>query len=111
MFSCDVLTTAGQTRITVRGVLDLASANRLWQVLRPHLTSGAQVLLICSEISSIDAMGLGILGLARERAEEYGATLTLATPSPALREALDMGGVADKFATIADPAAPLGHEP
>jgi anti-anti-sigma factor len=86
----------GDRLVTVRGELDLAAAEQLWQSLEPLLLPGVLVVVDGTDLSFLDSSGLRVLLQAHKRAETEGAVLRLIAPQPAVLRVLDLAG-ADKY--------------
>jgi len=86
---------AGARVVTVRGELDLAAAERLWEQLEPLLIPGALVVFEGTQMTFLDSSGLRVLLQAHKRAESEGATFRVVAPQAAARRVLQLAG-ADK---------------
>jgi anti-anti-sigma factor len=82
----------GRTVVTVRGELDLATADRLWVELEPLLVPRSLVVLDGSGISFLDSSGLRVLLQAGKRAATDGAIFRLVAPQPAVQRVLELAG-------------------
>jgi anti-sigma B factor antagonist len=94
----------GGRLVTVRGELDLAAADQLWERLEPLLLPGALVVLDGTQMTFLDSSGLRILLQAHKRAESDGARFRIVTPQPAVQRVLDLAG-ADKYLQVRDDVA------
>lgn len=92
----------GRRVLTVRGELDLATADHLWAMLEPLITPGVLLVLDAAELTFLDSSGLRILLLAGTKASASGATLRLAAPQPAVRRVLELTGVGGHLETTPD---------
>jgi anti-anti-sigma factor len=92
---------SGQGRyvVTVRGELDLATADRLWAELEPLLAPETVVVLDGTEISFLDSSGLRVLLQAGNRATSGGAAFRLVAPQQAVQRVLDLAGTGDHLQT------------
>jgi stage II sporulation protein AA (anti-sigma F factor antagonist) len=81
------------------GELDFDQADEVRDSLaRTAAESGCRYLRVdVSDLGFIDSYGLGALVSARNSAAAKGVTLTLAEPSPPVRKALEVTGLADVF--------------
>ena len=89
----------GRTVVTVRGELDLATADRLWIELEPLLGLHGVVVLDGSGISFLDSSGLRVLLQAGKRAAADGATFRLVAPQPAVQRVLELSGASGHLET------------
>ncbi|MDQ0584297.1 STAS domain-containing protein [Streptomyces rishiriensis] len=84
----------GSFLLTVTGVLDHHTADRLTDALRPVLRAEAPtVLLDLSGVSFLDSTGLTRLLIASRAAGSAGGRLLLVTPSPPVRHMLEITGI------------------
>lgn len=83
---------AGRVVVTVRGELDLATADRLWTELEPLLHPQSVVVLDGAEITFMDSSGLRVLLQAGKRAAADGAAFRLVAPQPAVQRVLELAG-------------------
>lgn len=98
---------SGDWLVTVRGELDLAAAQRLWETLEPLLLPGVLVVLDGTAMTFLDSSGLRVLLQAHKRAESDGAVFRVIAPAPAVLRVLDLAG-ADKYLQLrVDVAAAL----
>jgi anti-sigma B factor antagonist len=98
---------SGDRLVTVRGELDLAAAQRLWESLEPLLLPGVLVVLDGTAMTFLDSSGLRVLLQAHKRAESDGAVFRIVAPEAAVQRVLDLAG-ADKYLRMrADVAAAL----
>ncbi|MDN3266141.1 STAS domain-containing protein [Streptomyces sp. MA15] len=85
---------AGHHLVTVRGALDLHTAHRLADVLRPlTLTDGHTVLLELSGVTFLDSTGLTCLIAAYRTARTAGTRIVLIAPSRPVHRMLTLTGV------------------
>lgn len=80
----------GTTVVSVRGEVDLVSADQLRRVLDEALQDSARVTLDLTELTFIDSSGLSALVEAHRKARDAGGTFTLRHPTPMLRRLLDI---------------------
>ena len=97
----------GRTVVTVRGELDLATADRLWVELEPVLVSRDVVVLDGSGISFLDSSGLRVLLQAGKRAASDGTIFRLVAPQAAVQRVLELAGAGGHLATRETVAAAL----
>lgn len=92
---------SGQDRyvVTVRGELDLATADRLWTELEPLLEPKAVVVLDGTGITFLDSSGLRVLLQAGNRASAGGAAFRLVAPQPAVQRVLELAGTGSHLQT------------
>lgn len=92
---------SGRSRyvVTVRGELDLATADRLWIELEPLLAPESVVVLDGTEITFLDSSGLRVLLQAGNRATSGGAAFRLVAPQQAVQRVLDLAGTGDHLQT------------
>lgn len=80
--------------VTVRGELDLAAADQLWETLEPLLLPGVLVVLDGTEMTFLDSSGLRVLLQAHKRGESEGAVFRIVAPQQAVQRVLDLAGAA-----------------
>jgi anti-sigma B factor antagonist len=97
----------GRTVVTVRGELDLATADRLWLELEPLLLPRTVVVLDGSGITFLDSSGLRVLLQAGKRAAADGAAFRLVAPQLAVQRVLEIAGTAGHLETRQSVAAAL----
>ncbi len=81
--------------VTVRGELDLATADQLWKQLEPLLLPDAVVVLDGTGITFLDSSGLRVLLQAGNRAAAAGGAFRMVAPQPAVKRVLDLAGTGD----------------
>lgn len=82
----------GGTVLTVRGELDLATADGLWRELEPLLLPHTVVVLDGTGITFLDSSGLRVLLQAGKRAATDGAAFRLVAPQAAVQRVLELAG-------------------
>lgn len=96
-FEIDVAAGAGLTTVSVRGELDIATAERLEAVLSPLGAEGAPVVVELSECVFVDSTGLRAIlsgaGPLPEGGGFGGRRLAVAAPSAAVRRVFDISGI------------------
>lgn len=97
----------GRYVVTVRGELDLATADRLWTELEPLLAPESVVVLDATDITFLDSSGLRVLLQAGNRATTGGAAFRLVAPQQAVQRVLDLAGTGDHLQTRDSVAAAL----
>lgn len=97
----------GRTVVTVRGELDLATADRLWLELEPLLQPRTVVVLDGSGITFLDSSGLRVLLQAGKRAAADGAAFRLVAPQPAVQRVLEIAGTGGHLDTRQSVSAAL----
>ncbi|MBS2962896.1 STAS domain-containing protein [Actinocrinis puniceicyclus] len=93
--------------VTVRGELDLAAADQLWETIEPLLAPDALVVLDGTEMTFLDSSGLRVLLQAHKRAQADGALFRVVAPQQAVQRVLDLAGAAGHLAMRDDLAAAL----
>jgi anti-anti-sigma factor len=91
----------GDRLVTVRGELDLAATEQLWESLEPQLLPGVLVVLDGTDMTFLDSSGLRVLLQARKRAESDGAVFRVIAPQPAVQRVLNLAG-ADRYLQLRD---------
>lgn len=89
----------GDRVVTVRGELDLAAADRLWQTIEPLLRPGALVVLDGTDMTFLDSSGLRVLLQAHKRAASDGAVFRVVAPQAPVRRVLELAG-ADAYLKV-----------
>jgi anti-sigma B factor antagonist len=97
----------GDRVVTVRGELDLAAADRLWETIEPLLLPGVLVVLDGTDLTFLDSSGLRILLQAHKRAESDGAVFRLIAPQLPVQRVLNLAGADNYLQLRADVAAAL----
>jgi anti-sigma B factor antagonist len=87
-FSTELAQTGDATVIYVRGEIDLATCERLRDVIEPHLGPRQSVVLDLSGVEFVDSSGLRVLEQARGTLTADGGSLILRNPSEAARRLL-----------------------
>ena len=100
-FSTEVNATDEATVIFVRGEIDMATAERLRDVIEPHMGPEQTIVLDLSEVEYMDSSCLNVLVQARGRLTEDGGSLVLRNPSSAAHLVLTVGGANDLLETDA----------
>ena len=110
----------GLAIVGLRGALDTGAAPALRERLTGELRRGPALLVLdLSHVSSCDVVGLAVLIGAQRRARQFGLSVRLATPSPAVAHALRSTGLERSFTICQDPSGapvsgldgPAGHAP
>ena len=83
----------GHVIITVAGEIDIATAPRLRDRLAPLAAGGRPVIADLTEVTFIDAAGLGVLAGAAGKAAASGASLHVVTARPRVRRAFTVTGL------------------
>lgn len=84
--------------VSVRGELDLATAERFWEFLYAVIdTHGPDVVVDLSDLAFCDAHGLSAFVRAANRAEAAGGRLTLVAPRPLVARVLRITGLDRRF--------------
>jgi anti-sigma B factor antagonist len=93
----------GWTVVTVRGVVDVAAAPDLRQILQEVQFSGStRVLVDLTDVELIDSFGLGVLVGARKRAVSHDGELALVVTNPRLLHVLELTGLDTTLRVVAD---------
>ena len=87
-FSTEVVETDGATVIHVRGEIDMATCERLRDVIEAHLGPRQSIVLDLSGVEFMDSQCLRVLEQARGRLTADGGSLVLRNPSEAARRLL-----------------------
>src|SRR5579859_5132796 len=90
---------SGDRLVTVRGELDLAAAQQLWESLEPLLLPGVLVVLDGTEMTFLDSSGLRVLLQAHKRAETDGAVFRVVVPQSPVQRVLSLAG-ADAYLQV-----------
>lgn len=80
----------GRAVVSVRGDVDLATADRLRDALEQALALSNRLQVDVTEMTFIDSTGLSALVWGHRQAAEAGGALTLRGPSPMLRRLLEL---------------------
>ena len=105
-FSTEVNATDAATIISVRGEIDIATAERLRDAIEPHMGPSQTIILDLSGVEFMDSSCLHVLILARTTLTADGGSLILRNPSAAAHRVLTVGGANDLLETDAQ-----DHEP
>lgn len=99
MVSYEPVDADGQILAALSGELDLDGADRVRDSLAraAGLPQCRRLQVDVSELTFIDSYALGALVSARNTAAGAGAALTLVNPSPPVRKAIQVTGLADVF--------------
>jgi anti-sigma B factor antagonist len=85
----------GWTVVRVRGVVDVAAAPRLREVLQAAQFSGSvRVVVDLTEVELLDSFGLGVLVGARKRAVSHDGELAVVVTNPRLQHVFELTGLA-----------------
>jgi anti-anti-sigma factor len=96
-FSIEVVVLEFETRVTLRGEIDLTVREEISRVLEDAATGGRRVVLDMSGVSFLDSTGIG----AFARAAASGSEVLVVNPQPAVRRALEVSGI-DHVVRIVD---------
>jgi anti-anti-sigma factor len=91
-FSTEVTEVDGATVIHVRGEIDMATCERLRDVIEPHLGPRQTIVLDLSGVQFMDSSCLHLLESARGTLTADGGSLILRNPSEAARRLLTAAG-------------------
>jgi anti-sigma B factor antagonist len=98
----------GWTVVTVRGVVDVASAPALRQVLQEAQFAGStRVLVDLDEVELLDSFGLGVLVGAHKRARTHDGELAVLVTRERLRHLFEVSGLDATLHLVADPGEVL----
>jgi anti-anti-sigma factor len=89
----------GQTTVTVRGEVDLATAGALWETLQKAAVAGTTLVVDLSGTRFIDSSGLDLLLRARRNLATMGSTIVLRSPHQGVLKVLQVSGL-DRIFTI-----------
>ena len=81
--------------IVVRGVIDIATAERLRDAIEPHFGPRQMIVLDLSGVEFMDSASLHVLEQARGTLTADGGSLMLRNPSRAARLLLSVAGIND----------------
>jgi stage II sporulation protein AA (anti-sigma F factor antagonist) len=81
------------TVVAATGEIDLATAETLWDELRPRLTPASALALDCTGITFIDSMGLQVLMRAHRYAAEQQASFALVGANVYVNRVLELAGL------------------
>jgi anti-sigma B factor antagonist len=98
-FEAEVLNLDGGPVVTVRGDVDMATADRLWAVIEQVLASSERLVIDLSATTFIDSTGLGLLVRAHGLVGQVRTAVVVRSPSDAARSLLRISGV-DELITI-----------
>jgi|tagenome__1003787_1003787.scaffolds.fasta_scaffold20001870_1 anti-anti-sigma factor len=98
-FGVQTLHVDGSAVIAITGEVDVATADRLWDVIEQTLTSGTPLVLDMHGVTFFDVSGLRVLFRALQRLDQQPFSLVLRSPTPIVRLLLDATG-ASKLMTI-----------
>ena len=101
-FSTEVNATDEATVIHVRGEIDMATAERLRDVIEPHMGPKQTIVLDLSEVSFMDSSALNLLVQARGRLTKDGGSLVLSNPSKVAHRLLTVARANDLLETDAE---------
>lgn len=91
----------GETTLHLRGELDVAETERLYQLARRAIDeAGHVVILDLSGLTFCDGSGLGCLVRIGNHAETMDCRLLLASPTPIVAKVLRIGRLDDRFAIV-----------
>ena len=88
-FSIDLVVGGGETRLVIRGEIDLIVRDELARALDDAVTPGGRVVLDVTDVSFLDSTGLGELA----RAAAGGCEIVVLNPQSAVRRALEVSGL------------------
>src|SRR6266542_1301570 len=97
-------------RVVVAGELDVATADRLRDVLTAEIDSERPVLVDLEDCSFIDSVGLSVLIAA---AQQAGRSLAIVSPSPAVKRLIEitqLDSLIPVFGSKADAIAGLASQ-
>ncbi len=98
-FGAEILNLDGGPVVTVRGDVDMATADRLWAVIEQVLASSERLVIDLSATTFIDSTGLGLLIRAHGLVGQVRTAVVVRSPSDAARSLLRISGV-DELITI-----------
>jgi anti-sigma B factor antagonist len=102
----------GWTVVTVRGVVDVASAPELRQVLQEAQYAGStRVLVDLDEVELLDSFGIGVLVGAHKRARTHDGELAILVTRERLRQLFVVTGLDATLHLVADPDEVLDAYP
>ncbi len=99
-FDVEIATSNGQTVVSVRGELDMATAPSLWQQLSEAIPEVEGRLVIDqAQTRFIDSTGMGVFVRAFKRLQNGGAELVLRSLNDTTRKVIELTGL-DQILTI-----------
>ena len=98
--------TGGAAVVHVAGDIDLATADRLREVLLPLVEQGT-VVLNAAEVTFCDSAGLRVILLANHQARDQGKVFRLVAPSEPLNRVLELAGALPLVDVYPDAASAL----
>jgi anti-sigma B factor antagonist len=101
-FSTEVIESADETVIHVRGEIDIATCERLRDAIEPHLGPQQNLVLDFSEVEFMDSSCLSVLIQARGTLTVDGGSLILRNPSVVARRLLTAAKAQDLLEADAD---------
>jgi anti-sigma B factor antagonist len=106
----DIHTTGTVLRVAVRGEVDLSSRDRLLEALTVAIATTAKPIEVdLSQVTFLDAAGIGALIAAHTNARNHRLTLSVYGAAGLVRQVLEITGAAKVLAAHADPATPGNH--
>ena len=86
--------------VSVAGELDLTTAPELLQALTSLVDDGRRYLVVdLARLEFCDSSGLSVLVRVKNRLDEVGGEVALATPTPIVERVLEVSGLAEVFGT------------
>jgi anti-anti-sigma factor len=108
MFDIRTSEKSGASIVSLVGEVDLAVRDRIEAaLLEAESRSENLIVLDLGEVGFMDSTGLHLLLEAAARAGESGRRFVLAAVPGAVRRVLEVAGVLEHFAVVADPAEAL----
>lgn len=98
-FEAELLHLDGGPVVTVRGDVDMATADRLWAVIEQALAVSERLVIDLSATTFIDSTGLALLIRAHGLVGQVRTGVVVRSPSDAARSLLRISGV-DELITI-----------
>jgi anti-sigma B factor antagonist len=93
-FGVQILTVDGQTVVSVRGEIDMATAPSLWKQLSEAIPEGEGNLVIdLAATRFVDSTGMGVFVRAFERLQQGGNQLVLRSPNHTTRKVIELTGL------------------
>lgn len=101
-FSITTTRVSGSTCVTVRGELDIATADQLHTVLNDEAAHGGTLVLDTSKLEFIDSTGIRVLVIAWQESQRDGFNLRLTRGSDPVMHALKLVGLLDELPFLED---------
>jgi anti-anti-sigma factor len=102
LFVSDWASADGRTVVSVRGELDIATAEQLIRSMRCHVRRGARIVMNLSGLAFCDCRGLSALSRVADLADTVGCQIVLAAPRPIVVKLLRLSRMDQRLPVAAD---------